>query len=154
MLLPFFKSFGQAGTDSLIINNSKGEIKCYRNGVLMTTNDFISLFKNNPTALKEMKIARADYKTGVFFSYLGGFVFGFCLGSAMSGEKVDYTWWWTLGVSAAIGGSGIIIYNSGIKHHRKAIGIYNSSSSTTGSNNFQILKFGLTSNGIGLKYSF
>ena len=147
-------SFGQSTNDSIIISNAKGDIKCYKNGKSLTDMDYIVIFKNNPDALHEIKLARSNYKSGMVVTYIGGFVFGFCLGSAISGEKIDYTWWLTLGSGAAIAGTGLLIYNGGKKHHRKAVELYNSSLGTTGYNGAPKLEFGMNNYGLGFAYKF
>lgn len=147
-------TFGQSINDSIIIGNTKGDIKCYKNGVMLTDRDFNFLFKDNPTALQEMKLARANYKAGEIVAYIGGFTFGFCLGSLIKGDHIDYTWWLTLGSGAAIAGTGLLIYNSGKKHHRNAVIQYNSTLGTSGYNVEHTLKFGLNTNGLGLAYKF
>ena len=145
-------SLGQSKKDSISISNKKGDIKCYQNGILLTDLDYNVVFKDNSNALKEIKLARSNYKTGKIFGYIGGFVFGFCLGSAISGEKIDYTWWWTLGSSAAVAGTGLIIYNSGKKHHIKAIREYNSSF-LSHTDEFQ-LKIGFKNDGLNFVFNF
>lgn len=147
-------TFGQSSNDSIIIRNTKGDIKCYKNGVLLTNQDYNELFKTNPDALHEMKLARSNYKAGMTVTYIGGFTFGFCLGSMISGDKIDYTWWITLGSGAAIAGTGLLIYNSGKKHHKKAVELYNSTLGTIGYKSDHTLEFGLGKNGFGFAYKF
>lgn len=147
-------TFGQTAKDSIIINNSKGDIKGYKNGVLLNIMDYNVIFKNNPDALHEMKLARSNYKTGLVVTYIGGFTFGFCLGSLISGDKIDYTWWITLGAGAAIAGTGILIYNGGKKHHKRAVDLYNSTLGTTGYDGKQTLEFGMNNYGLGFAYKF
>lgn len=116
--------------------------------------DYNFLFKENPVALTEMKKARHSYTAGKVFGYIGGFVFGFCLGSAISGDAIDYTWWWTLGTSAAVAGSGFIIYNSGKKHHINAVNEYNSALRATSQRNLYRIEFGVMNNGLGFALKF
>ena len=142
------------GKDSIEIINSKGDIKGYKNGQLLNNWDYYYLFKENKPALHEISLANFNYNVGKYFAYMGGFVFGFCLGSAISGDQIDESWGWTLATSAAVVGVGFIIYNSGKSHHRKAIDIYNSSIKSTSSKIPQEIKFGCTHSGLGLVYRF
>ena len=147
-------TFGQVKNDSIIIDTTRSDIKCYKNGKLLTDMDYNFLFKNNPTAMQEMKLARANYKAGGIVAYIGGFTFGFCIGSLIAGDHIDYTWWITLGSGAAVAGTGLLIYNSGKKHHRNAVMEYNSTLGTTGFNIEHRLEFGLNNNGLGFAYKF
>jgi len=144
----------QMSQDSLIISNPKGEVKCYRDSVLLTYEDYMLIFKDYPKAFHEMKVAKFDYNTGTYIAYTGGFVFGFCIGSAISGEKIDYTWWITLGSSAVIVGVGFLIYNAGPKHQRKAIDLYNSTFRKTSLNTTKKIELCYANNGFGLIYKF
>ena len=147
-------TFGQSKNDSIMIDTTRSDIKCYKNGKFLTEMDYNYLFKNNPTALHEMKLARANYKAGMTFGYIGGFTFGFCLGSLIKGDHIDYTWWLTIGTSAAIAGTGLLIYNAGKKHHRNAVKEYNSTLGTTAYHVDHTLEFGPTNHGLGFAYNF
>ena len=141
--------------DSITICRAKGgDIKGYQHGDLLSIPDYKNLFKDNPEALHQIKTANFDYKFGLCLDYVGGFVFGFCLGSAISGEKLDASWGWTLGTSAAIAGLGIMIYNSGKNHHRKAINTYNSSLGKSTQKETGELKIGFTNSGLEFAYRF
>ena len=148
------KSIARPENSPIKIQESKGDIKCYKNGDLLIYSDYKDIFKDNQQALHQIRLANFDYKLGECFGYIGGFVFGFCLGSAISGEKVDESWAWTLVTSAAVVGMGLIIYNSGKSHHRKAIVLYNSSLKSISYKEPEILKVGFTNSGIGLTYKF
>ncbi len=152
--ISIFSTFSQMPINSITISKERGEVQCYMNGESLSYNQLYGMFQTYPNALKELKRAKRRYKTGTVFSYIGGFVFGFCLGSAISGEELDATWGITLGAGAAVGGIGLMIYNSGKKHHKKAVGIYNLSVNRTAYLNKNTLKFGLTNSGIGLCYNF
>ncbi len=141
-------------SDTIAFENLKGDIKGYRNGDLLLYSDYKGLFKNVPQALHEIKISNFNYQTGKVLAYVGGFTFGFCLGSAISGDKIDESWWWTLGTGAAIAGIGIIIYDSGKSHHIRAIKIYNSTHKNISYNESKSLKIGFTNSGLGITYKF
>ena len=141
--------------DSITINTAKGgDIRGYKNGYLLTIPDYKDLFRNNPEALHEIKVANFDYKFGLYLDYIGGFVVGFCLGSAINGDHLDASWGWTLGTGAALAGFGMIIYSSGKSHHRKAVDIYNSAYRKQNLNESSELKIGFTNSGFGLAYRF
>jgi len=141
--------------DSITINTAKGgDIRGYKNGYLLTIPDYKDLFRNNPEALHEIKVANFDYKFGLYLDYIGGFVVGFYLGSAINGDHLDASWGWTLGTGAALAGFGMIIYSSGKSHHRKAVDIYNSAYRKQNLNESSELKIGFTNSGFGLAYRF
>ena len=150
-------SMGQqvSAYDSITITTAKGgDIRGYKNGYLLTIPDYKDLFRNNPEALHEIKVANFDYKFGLYLDYIGGFVVGFCLGSAINGDHLDASWGWTLGTGAAMAGLGMIIYSSGKSHHRKAVDIYNSAYRKQNLNETSELKIGFTNSGFGLAYRF
>jgi hypothetical protein len=72
----------------------------------------------------------------------------------IKGDHIDYTWWLTLGSGAAIAGTGLLIYNSGKKHHRNAVIEYNSTFRTTDYKAEHTLEFGPNYNGLGFAYKF
>jgi hypothetical protein len=147
-------AFGQSPNDSILIGNARGDIKCYQNGFLLNDADYKTIFKDNPYSLNEMRLSRIDHKAAMIFSYAGGFVFGFCLGSLISGDQIDYTWWWTLGSSAAVVGLGLSLDHSCKKHIRNAVGRYNSELRTSGYINQKRLELGLGNNGVSFIFRF
>ncbi|MDR3653520.1 MAG: hypothetical protein P4L34_11210 [Paludibacter sp.] len=140
--------------DSITINPVKGDIKGYQNGFLLSMPDYKNIFKDNPEALHQIKVANFDYKVGLYMDYIGGFTFGYCLGSAINGTHLDASWGLTLAASAAVVGTGFIIYNSGKMHHRKAIDIYNSPFRKYNLKETGELKVGITNDGLGFAYRF
>lgn len=146
--------FGQSPNDSIIIGKARGDVKCYQNGVLLNSVDYKTIFKDNPYSLNEMRLSRVDQKAALIFCYTGGFVFGFCLGSLISGDQIDYTWWWTLGSSAAVVGLGLSLDHSSKKHIRNAVGRYNSELRTSGYLNKNKMELGLGNNGLSFVFRF
>ena len=140
--------------DTIAFENIKGELKGYKNGDLLMYSQYKELFINDPKALHEIKVSNFNYQTGKVLAYIGGFTFGFCLGSAISGDKIDESWWWTLGTGAAIAGVGIIIYDSGKSHHINAIKTYNSTHKNTSCNESKSVLIGFTNTGLGITYKF
>lgn len=146
--------FGQSPNDSILIGKARGDIKCYQNGVLINSEDFKTIFKDNPYSLNEMRLSRIDHKAAMIFAYAGGFVFGFGLGSLISGDPIDYTWWWTMGSSAAVLGLGLSLDHSCKKHIRNAVGRYNSELTTSGYLNKIKMELGLGNNGLSFVFRF
>lgn len=144
-----------SANDSIRITATKGgDIRGYKDGYLLTIPDYKDLFRNNPEALHEIKVANFHYKCGLYLGYVGGFVVGYCLGSAINGDHLDASWGWTLGASAAVVGVGLVIYNSGNSHQRKAIDIYNSAFREQNLKETGELKVGFTNSGLGFAYRF
>lgn len=148
-LITVFSSYGQSKSDSIEIKKFIGTV-FQQSGKNLTPRQLLAITKVNEEAYKEMKIAKSNYGVGSVVGFVGGFLVGWPLGTAIGGGKPN----WTL---AGIG-AGLIVVSipfsiAYTKHAKNAVIIYNNGLQQTGFNNID-LKIGLTCNGIGIKAIF
>lgn len=141
--------------DTIKIVKKFGEIKGFRNDELLTYANYKMLFANNPNALAKIRTSNFLHKTGKFFGFVGGYMFGFIGVLGLKNiNSVDYTWGMALGASAAIIGVGYIFYFSGNKSQIKAIKIFNNSQRNFVDKEKVSIKIGFTNSGVGFVYNF
>jgi hypothetical protein len=97
-----------------------------------------------------MKIAKTNYNASNVFAYIGGFLVGWPIRTAIGGGEPN----WTL---AAIGAGAIVIAIpfsvAGTRHACTAVSIYNNSIKQQQQSNGK-LNIELTSNGLGVRLNF
>jgi len=140
--------------DSILTRISHGNIRGYKDGYFLTMPDYKDIFRGNPEALQQIKMANFDYKSTLYLDFAGAFAFTYCVGSVINGGKINALWGVTLAAGAAAVGFGFTINNSAKIHHRKAIDIYNSPFRTPRLQEKAVLKIGLTDSGLGFAYRF
>lgn len=121
-----------------------------QDGRKLKPRDLLELTKSNPKAYEEMRIAKSNYDASQVFGFIGGFLVGWPLGTALGGGEPN----WTL---AAVGGGVILIslpFSSGFaKHAMKAMSIYNDDLRKSARNPVR-MKMGLSVTGIKLEMKF
>lgn len=139
----------QNPTDSIQIRKRLGPV-FQQNGINLTPGQLINITESNPEAYAEMKKARSNYISSLFFQLPGGFLIGYPLGTAIGGGDPN----WTM---AAIGAGLVFIsiplisgYN---KHATNAVNIYNKGIGHASAPAPQLFLCG-TKNGIGVIVRF
>ena len=141
LILPLF-GFGQS-----IIETKKPGVYT-QNGRILRVNEMVNLMENSPEALEIMLQAKSTYNTAMALGYIGGFMIGWPIGTAIGGGKPNW-------VMAAIGAPiAIIGFTLNPKYKRqsaKAVELHNGSSSTRAKPE---LEFGAGKYGLSLKLKF
>jgi hypothetical protein len=142
-------SNAQTLSDSITI---KGHL-FYQGGKKLKMNQLVNTLQSNEEAFQQIKIAQSSYNTAAVFSFAGGFLIGWTIGSVLggSGEEPNL-------VLAGIGG-GLMAISLPFQHKfkneaKQAINIYNNGLQTTSFKDKRELKFLLTGNGVGLAFHF
>ena len=123
-----------------------------QNGYPMSFGDVVRALENNPKAYQLAKSAKNSYILSQIIGTAGGFLIGWPIGSALAGDKPN----WTL---AAIG-AGLVVISipieiSSDKKINKALNIYNADFSETSMRNFKpSYRIILNNKGIGLAMNF
>ena len=140
---------GQSQSDNIQIKKNFGTV-FIQNGKKLSPKKLLDITKSNSEAYKEMKVAKSNFDTGTIFGVSGGILVGFPVGTALGGGEPN---WILAGIGAGLIVISIPFTASYTKHAKKAVGIYNNSSSLTG---FRKVDFelGITSNGLGIKVVF
>lgn len=142
-------TFGQSLSDTIQIKKRVGTV-FIQNGEPLTPKRLLAITTINPTAYQEMKIAKTNYDIGTAFSFAGGFLVGWPLGTALGGGDPI---WALVGVGAGLIALSIPFGTAYTQHAKKAVNLYNNDLHKTASRNVDF-NFGLTANGIGLNIAF
>jgi hypothetical protein len=105
--------------------------KIYLDNKLLKPKEVLNVMEGNPEAYAAYKKAKSNYDAGQVIGFIGGFMIGYPLGSALGGG--DPHW----GVAA--GGVGLLLLNFPLssaykKHSKNAIELYNGRSESTARN--------------------
>jgi len=141
---------GQSQPDSVIVIRKPLGTVFQQNGKYLTPRQLVEITSINPAALSEMKKARTNYSTGMVFSYIGGFMIGWPIGTALAGGDPE---WAMAGVGAGLIAVSIPFSSAYGRHARKGAAIYNSTLTYTGSV-LPEYRLKLMANGIGLQIRF
>lgn len=126
LLLPVYLHAQDMGdptlaSDSIIMEKHWGTA-FYIHNERATVKQVLETTKPHKAAYKEMKIARRNYDYAVVIGFMGGFIAGWPLGSAIAGG--DPTWA-LVGVGAGLITISIPFLIKFNKHAKKAVDIYN-----------------------------
>ncbi len=144
-----FISVAQNLSDTIEVQQRLGKVYL-QHDKLLPSRDLHSILNSNENAAPEVKQAKANLAPLYMFSFAGGFMIGWTLGTAIGGGDPQ----WGL---AAIGAGLVVLaipfqigYN---KHIALAVKIYNSDLKKIGISK-KSLEIGLARNGLGLEIRF
>jgi hypothetical protein len=148
-LLNSLPCLAQYQSDSITVKKGLGTT-FLQNDRRLKPKELLVITKANPAAFKEMKIAKSNYDASSVFGFVGGFLVGWPIGTALGGGEPNWT---MAGIGAGLIVVSIPFSSAYSKRAKNAIGIYNGGlRGTTGAK----VKFnlGLTHNGLSLKMRF
>lgn len=149
LFLSCFNLYSQSQQDTILIRKKLGTL--YQlNGKNLTPKQLLAITQTNQQALEEMKIAKSNYDVGSVFSFVGGFLIGWPIGTAIGGGDAN---WVLAGIGAGVVLIAIPFSTAYTKHATNAVRIYNKSLQYSSRDRLN-LKFGATQNGIGLRITF
>jgi hypothetical protein len=148
-LLFFVTSYSQVRSDSITVAKKFGTV-FQQYGRNLTPAQLKQIVSVNPEAAAEMKKANANTFPAFAFSYAGGFMIGWPIGTALAGGKAN----WTLaGIGAGLVLLAIPFSTAYTSHAKNAVRIYNRGLLQTCLPVPEI-RLGLLGNGIGLRIRF
>ncbi|MEE4198774.1 MAG: hypothetical protein V2I54_14135 [Bacteroidales bacterium] len=151
LLVSLTFAFGQTATDPITMKKVFGGYQYYQGEKLLTMNQLIKTVKPNEKAYKQIKSAQSTYTAGMIFSYAGGFMIGWPLGTALAGGEPNWT---IAGIGAGLLVLTIPITKSYHKKTTKAVDIYNSGLTKSSFRENKTLRLSMTGYGIGLTLHF
>jgi hypothetical protein len=119
-------------------------------GKTLKPKELINITRSNPEAYKEMRKAKSNYDVAVLTSSVGGFLVGWPLGTAIGGGDPN---WAIAGAGAGLIVLSLPLSSAYFKRAKNAVKIYNEDINRTGKKDVD-LKWGINSNGIGIKLIF
>jgi hypothetical protein len=120
-------SFSQSSHGDLRMEKTFGGVKFFEGSRIRKPREVLQIMEVNPEAYVEFKKAKSSYDAAQVFGFVGGFMIGWPIGTAIGGGEPQ----WGL----AAGGAAVLLLSvpisNGFKRHAsKAISIYNSQSGT------------------------
>ena len=149
LLMSFVHLFGQEKADTIEVRTTKGTV-FLQNGQILSPRKLLEITQSNQEAYKEMKKAKGNYDAGMAFGYIGGFLVGLPLGTAIGGGDPN---WALAGIGAGLLVISIPFSKSYKKHAINAAGIYNDGLRNTGGEALE-MSLNFSSDGIGLRWTF
>ena len=115
-------AFAQTGEGNIRMEKGFGGARFYQDDRLLKPADVLNVMAPNEEAFAMFKKAKANYDAAQVFGFIGGFMVGWPLGTAIAGGDAQ----WGL----AAGGAGVLLlsfpFSSAFnKHARNAVEIYN-----------------------------
>lgn len=120
-------------------------------GDKLTMKDLAEVVKSNPEAHSEIKIARSNATGANVFSYIGGFMIGWPLGTAIGGGDPNWT---IAGIGIGLALVSIPFSLKSVKHTRNAVDIYNRDLNKTGRVKKTEYHLHFTGNNLGIRFLF
>jgi len=142
-------AFAQTAADSIETQTPYGTIYL-QHGKTLSPKEMKEIVKMNPQAIEEMKLASGNLGVAMVFAYVGGFMIGWPIGTAIGGGKPV---WALAGAGAVLVAIAIPLSAAAARHTKNAVRIYNNSLKQI-SRNAVKMNFGLSGNGIGVRMSF
>jgi len=142
-------AYSQENHDSIEIKQKLGKVYL-QNGHVLSSNELSCILEKDENAAKELKKAKANLAPIFLFSFSGGALIGWPLGTALGGGNPQ---WWMVAAGAGLVFCAIPFQAGYNKHVFKAVTIYNSSLKKIGVNK-KIMQFGLLKTGIGIEIIF
>ena len=145
-------SFSESNTpDSITMKKVFGGYKFYLGDRILNMSNLINTMRPNEQAYYEIKAAQSTYTIASIFSFAGGFLVGWPLGTAIAGGDPN----WTLaGIGAGLIIISIPITQKFIKQTKGAVKTYNQGLQAGSLWNNTELKLSMTSYGAGIILKF
>ncbi len=144
-------TFGQTSHDKISMEKVFGGYKFHQGGRSLNMNQLVQAMEINEEAYKQIKSAQSTYTIGMIFSYAGGFMIGWPLGTAIGGGEPNWT---IAGIGVGLAIITIPISQSFNKKAKRAVETYNGGLQMSSFWDKNRLNLSLTQNGIGLTFNF
>jgi hypothetical protein len=139
-----------AQQDSIVATKVFGGYKFTQDGTLLTVKSMLTIMESDQKALDEMKLAKSNADVASVFSYAGGFLIGWPLGTAIAGGDPN---WVLAGVGLGCIAIGIPLSIKASKHAFKAAELYNTNHSFQTSRRCVDVQLGMCPEGAGFIFS-
>jgi hypothetical protein len=142
----FLPSMAQSFTEPIEIKGNKQTI-FYQYGTKLSPRQIIYIVQENPEATLYMKRAKSNSDAATFFSFTGGMLIGWPVGTMLAGAKPNWT---IAGIGMGIFMVSLPFNTAFQKHARNAVETYNEGLEPFVKNPVNY-KLSVNGNGIGIK---
>lgn len=144
-------TFGQTVSDSISMKKVFGGYQFYQGEKRLNMSQLVNSMKTNEQAYKRIKSAQSTYTMAMIFSYAGGFLVGWPIGTAIGGGEPNWT---MAGIGAGLIVVSIPISQNFNKKAKQSVETYNGGLQTSSFWDKNELKLSMTGNCIGLTLNF
>lgn len=144
-------TFAQNVSDSISIKKVFGGYQFYQGDEILSLNQLSKTLSSNDFALKQLKSARTNSIIASIFAYSGGYLVGWTIGTAISGNDPE---WIMAGIGAGLIAVGIPFNLLYINKAKQAVETYNGGFKKSSFLDNSELKLSYTGNGVGLTLNF
>jgi hypothetical protein len=116
-------AFGQTATDSISMKKGFGGYQFYKVEKRLNMNQLVYAMKSNEQAFSQIKKALSNYTLASIVGFIGGFMVGWPIGTAIGGGE---PYWTMAGIGAGLFIVSIPISQKSNNQAKHAVGIYNS----------------------------
>ncbi len=144
-------TYAQNVSDSISIKKVFGGYQFYQGDEILNMNQITATLNSNELALKQLKSARVSSIIAYIFTYAGGYLVGWTIGTALRGDDPE---WIMAGMGAGLIAVGIPFNLLYINKVKQAVDTYNGGYKKTSFWDNSELKLSYTANGVGLTLNF
>ena len=83
-------TFAQVDSDSISMKKVFGGYQFYQGGQRLNMKQLVNTMKPDPLAYEQIRSAKSSYNLAMVFSYAGGFMIGWPLGTAIAGGDPEW----------------------------------------------------------------
>lgn len=146
-LICSFKIYAQSNEYSIQVKKEAIGTSFLQDEKKLSPRQLLEITRYNPLAYEEMKRAKSNYSAATVMGAIGGFLVGWPLGTAIAGEKPNWT---MAGIGACFVGVSIPLAVLYTKQAKNAVDMHNQKVRQIPYNNYN-LGIGITGNGFGLR---
>jgi hypothetical protein len=151
LVICFISSFGQFHKDTIVTKKVFGGYQFYQNEARLTMGQMVRIMKPNDMAYEEIKSAQTNNTISTVLGGVGGFMFGWSVGTALGGGEPN----WTLaGIGAGLAIISIPLSKKSANQAISAVRLYNEGMLTSSVYGKPNLLLGTTPDGVGLTLRF
>jgi hypothetical protein len=144
-------TFAQVDSDSISMKKVFGGYQFYQGEQRLNMRQLVNTMKPDPLAYDQIRSAKSSYNLAMVFSYAGGFMIGWPLGTAIAGGDPE---WVLAGIGAGLIAITIPISRSFNKKAQKAVDTFNEGLAAMSFWKRSELSVSTTGNGVGLVLRF
>ncbi len=144
-------TYAQNVSDSISVKKVFGGYQFYQGDEILNMNQITATLNSNELALKQLKSARVSSTIAYIFTYAGGYLVGWTIGTALRGDDPE---WIMAGMGAGLIAVGIPFNMLYINKVKQAVDTYNGGYKKNSFWDNSELKLSYTANGVGLTLNF
>lgn len=144
-------TFGQSANDTIVLKRAFGGYQYFQGEKKLNMSQLVNIMQPNEKAYEQIKSAQSSLTFAMIFSYAGGFMVGYPIGTAIGGGEPN---WKLAGIGLGLIVISIPLNQSAMKKTNEAVNLYNSGFRSSSSLPKAELHLSSSKDGIGLRLKF